>query len=892
MATVLSTRDLLLSKPYIDPDRAAYGEAASSSEVEYRVAATPAYSGTLVERITSINQIVEAMRTGRQLDPLQATTNTANDANVAVATYSTTNPTGYSGNNLEVQATGGVSTTRGSRKTCAVGAQSLAVFEGGQWIRLQRRVTSNTNLTRWVIRFEFATTSDWAEYELAPAAVTINTWAEVVFAKGNPRATNGTVNWALWSGKVWIGVVASAAYTGNCEVRDLRIGTVQTAKDTPDGAFAWETSLDLRARYRDNATAKITPTTLAAASSIGATNVKVTSVTGMAIGDELTIETAGLVETRTITTVGTAGAGGTGITVGLAFSYAHGSGDAVAVYYWGPWSGVPAIKVSQPPTVAASSPADAATITDPTPALVHTFSSPAGKAQASARTDLYRRAGFANLAAGLAPVSAWRLSEPSGTFADTGSGAIAGTANGTMTRGAVGLLSPADADAAIDLDGSTGYVTFGDVYDFPALAPFSVAFLMRPDATSGRLVSKEGTDGWRIFFFGNTVLFDRHTGAGSDAASAASVSTTGTTAFVVATYDGAQLLVYLNGVAGTPVASTRSLGGNANPLTIGRQANSSASYFDGRIDEVRIWSRALSGSEVAALQAARTEAYGNQIARSTTVPGTDLSVTLPRFLLEPARAYAWQKVATDTDGLSGATALRTFVTNLSAPAAATNLVATPNADDGTITLAWDASSDPDLDHYRVYWQDGAGSWIRVDGGPEALDDGRPALSTNAFVFAGGRLGENSFTVTVHDGVLESDETGVTATLSAPVGAGSWMTVDEGDGRYTRTLRVLGAPRVRESVVERFAPPGRGSTIHLTWGLSARKVTLRATYRPATDGDLAGVYGELQASGLGTWLKAPGGWLWDPIWCVVVGVSDSPGVGGWSELTLELEEAER
>lgn len=95
MTTVLGTRDILWRAPYSDQDRARYGEQPSAQEFELRVAATPAGSGALIDRITSVSQIVEELRTGRQIKSLTGTGSWVTDTNVAVASYSATNPTGY-----------------------------------------------------------------------------------------------------------------------------------------------------------------------------------------------------------------------------------------------------------------------------------------------------------------------------------------------------------------------------------------------------------------------------------------------------------------------------------------------------------------------------------------------------------------------------------------------------------------------------------------------------------------------------------------------------------------------------------------------------------------------------------------------------------------------------
>src|SRR4051794_5645479 len=102
MVQVLSSLNPLWTAPYDDPDVAAYGETPAAREFEIRRAATPAGSGTLVQRRTDVSQILTSFRTGELLDALSTTTGTAADANAAAALYAATHPTGYGGNHLEV----------------------------------------------------------------------------------------------------------------------------------------------------------------------------------------------------------------------------------------------------------------------------------------------------------------------------------------------------------------------------------------------------------------------------------------------------------------------------------------------------------------------------------------------------------------------------------------------------------------------------------------------------------------------------------------------------------------------------------------------------------------------------------------------------------------------
>ena len=73
----------------------------------------------------------------------------------------------------------------------------------------------------------------------------------------------------------------------------------------------------------------ISNTTLSAAQAVGATNLKVASVSVFDVGDQITVGSGAAAETATVTEIGTAGASGTGITVTPALETAHAGGQAV-----------------------------------------------------------------------------------------------------------------------------------------------------------------------------------------------------------------------------------------------------------------------------------------------------------------------------------------------------------------------------------------------------------------------------------------------------------------------------------------------------------------------------------------------------------------------------------
>lgn len=122
---------------------------------------------------------------------------------------------------------------------------------------------------------------------------------------------------------VRIGAAGVAATEANSEI--LRVLTVGTTGGGGTGLDVENSAgggclLD----HANGAEIKtVTGTILSAPAASGATNVKLDSVTGLAIGDFLRIGYVGHYETRELTAVGTAGAGGTGVTFAVPLTRDH-----------------------------------------------------------------------------------------------------------------------------------------------------------------------------------------------------------------------------------------------------------------------------------------------------------------------------------------------------------------------------------------------------------------------------------------------------------------------------------------------------------------------------------------------------------------------------------------
>jgi glucose/arabinose dehydrogenase/chitodextrinase len=236
-------------------------------------------------------------------------------------------------------------------------------------------------------------------------------------------------------------------------------------------------------------------------------------------------------------------------------------------------------------------------------------------------------------------VAAWGMNEGTGTaVSDLSGNANTGTASGaTWTTGRYGQALAFDGvdDVVVvpdssSLDLSTGMTLEAWVYPTTTLVSWKAILQKQVDA---------------YFLNGNTS--NNRPGVGGTFSGACCTLIEGQGALplnqwthVAGTYDGAQLRLYVNGVQVASQARTGSLEVNAFPLRIGGNTYSTE-FFPGRIDEVRIYNRALSAAEIA--QDMNTPVGG---APSDTTPPAR-SNGLPTGVLAAGTTQATLSLATD-----------------------------------------------------------------------------------------------------------------------------------------------------------------------------------------------------------------------------------------------------
>jgi hypothetical protein len=195
----------------------------------------------------------------------------------------------------------------------------------------------------------------------------------------------------------------------------------------------------------------------------------------------------------------------------------------------------------------------------------------------------------------------------SSTMSDSSGNGNHGSYQGAVTRGAAGLLAEGGASADFpDVSGQRDYYpswTTGSAYSAEAwFRPDNAT----PPAGTGRTIMGHDTNGsaltWRLFINtdGRVQIFHTDIGGTFRIVTSTTVIVPGLTYHVVATWDGATLCLYLNGVLEGSVAAA-SVWNSGSPLNIGSlYSGSTSEHFDGRLDEVAVYGTALSQARVTA----------------------------------------------------------------------------------------------------------------------------------------------------------------------------------------------------------------------------------------------------------------------------------------------------
>ncbi|MHC4537370.1 MAG: LamG domain-containing protein, partial [Planctomycetota bacterium] len=158
------------------------------------------------------------------------------------------------------------------------------------------------------------------------------------------------------------------------------------------------------------------------------------------------------------------------------------------------------------------------------------------------------------------------------------------------------------AGMALSFDGVNDYVDFGNNAAFDITEQITLsAWVNTNDAGNGQhnpYVSK-GDQTYAIkHASSNTIEFFIYDSGWSTANVSVDSSFNGEWHHVAGTYDGSELKTYVDGVLGATVAHQGSIDVQTHNLTIAMNSQETDRFYDGVIDEVNIYNRALSQAEI------------------------------------------------------------------------------------------------------------------------------------------------------------------------------------------------------------------------------------------------------------------------------------------------------
>jgi len=205
------------------------------------------------------------------------------------------------------------------------------------------------------------------------------------------------------------------------------------------------------------------------------------------------------------------------------------------------------------------------------------------------------------------PVSYWRLDETSGTVAGDETVANPGAFVGATALGAPGLIPSDPASTAVGFDGATAEVRIGQSGSLNLGSAIALEAWIQPSRLPAAgeirtILAKTGS--YALELDGGSPAFSVSVlGARFALAAPAGTIAVGRRSYVVGTYDGATMRLWVDGAE----VASRALSGAVDQTLAGARIGSwdgHQRFFAGVIDEAALYAKALSAEQIAAHSAA------------------------------------------------------------------------------------------------------------------------------------------------------------------------------------------------------------------------------------------------------------------------------------------------
>lgn len=345
-----------------------------------------------------------------------------------------------------------------------------------------------------------------------------------------------------------------------------------------------------------------------------------------------------------------------------------------------------------------------------------------------------------------------------------------GTGNHFTNNGA-SLVSDrfSNANSAFDFNGSNQYLLLSNPsFSFGQASSFSVSFWLQAssNAYGVALMNGSGVNGNFIWNFqiGATGNFQFGTNKqGSAWYWAADSYTPPLWEHFVGTYDNGTMILYKNGVQVTTTVNMHTgVGQGTHPFYIGRGFN--GAYFDGMIDDIGVWSRVLTASEVSSLYNGCSVINGQPNDQGAAI-GANSKIGISAS--SPGSTYQWQiensgtfQDILNTGQYSGANSDSLLISNLSL--ANNGCIfrciiegASPCADTSQTAQLFVCDKISQQPRDTIVSSSATGQFSVQTGDPNATYQWQSDLGTGYFdIFNGGQYaGANSSTLTVSNLVI-------------------------------------------------------------------------------------------------------------------------------------------
>ena len=193
-------------------------------------------------------------------------------------------------------------------------------------------------------------------------------------------------------------------------------------------------------------------------------------------------------------------------------------------------------------------------------------------------------------------VAHWALDDPSDVGRDDSGNGNDGTATGTAWTPAGKI------DGALEFDGLDDYVDCGNSASLNITHEITVAAWVNIDAVPAdwTTVIAKGDSAWRLSTYESETRFHFAVTGPPDYFAVNGATQLGLNEWhhICGTYDGTEIRLYVDGQLDAQVAYTGGITANAYPVYIGDNSETAGRFWDGLLDDIRIYDCALSQSEI------------------------------------------------------------------------------------------------------------------------------------------------------------------------------------------------------------------------------------------------------------------------------------------------------